>query len=117
MSDLAYQLWTSDPHPSLLASKDCKSGELVFPAVPSDSPLADAYQTVPVDAVGEVYSFTVIHPSKKSGESPYALGLVDFPGPVRIFGRLQGEARPTIGNKYAVQQDAQFGYVFSVVQA
>jgi uncharacterized OB-fold protein len=100
----------------LLASRDRKTRELVFPVVPDDSPLAADHESVAVDGLGEVYSFTVIHPGKKSGEEPYALGFVDFPGPVRIFGRLNGEARPTIGATYVARRDERFGYTFEAVK-
>ena len=117
MSDLPYPLWSTAPCPSLLASRDRETGELVFPAVPDASPLAQRYDTVPLAPVGEVYSFTLIHPGPKSGEPPYALGYVDFPGPVRIFGRLNGKPRPCIGEKYAARPDARFGYVFDALEA
>jgi uncharacterized OB-fold protein len=110
--ELSYPLWSAAPEPALLASRERATGELVFPALPPSSPLADRHDTVSVEAVGEVYSYTVIHPGAKSGQSPYALGYVDFPGPVRIFGRLCGKQRPTIGERYAARADDAFGYVF-----
>jgi uncharacterized OB-fold protein len=116
VSEPSYPLWRTDPKPALLASRDLDTSELVFPALSADSPLAPRYETVPLAAVGEVYSFTVIHPSPKSGEAPYALGYVDLPGPVRIFGRLTGQARPVIGERYAARPDERFGYVFEAVQ-
>ena len=115
--ELSYPLWSEAPQPALLASRDRQTRELVFPVVPDASPLAAGHETVAVDGLGEVYSFTIIHPGKKSGEEPYALGFVDFPGPVRIFGRLNGEARPTIGTKYRTRRDERFGYTFEAVKA
>ncbi|MBT2324710.1 OB-fold domain-containing protein [Variovorax paradoxus] len=115
--ELPYALWSDASQPELLASRDRQTGELVFPALPDASPLACGHETVAIDGVGEVYSFTVIHPGRKSGETPYALGFVDFPGPVRIFGRLNGEARPTIGASYRARRDEKFGYVFEAVAA
>jgi len=115
VTEPAYPLWGAPPESALLASRDRATGELVFPTLPDASPLSGAHETVPVATVGEVYSFTVIHPSAKSGESPYALGYVDLPGPVRIFGRLVGSARPAIGQRYAAQADERFGYVFTAV--
>lgn len=112
MPELSYPLWSTAPEPTLLASRERDSGELIFPALPVSSPLADRHDTVAVAAVGQVYSYTVIHPSAKSGQVPYALGYVDFPGPVRIFGRLCGKPRPTIGERYAARPDDAFGYVF-----
>ncbi|MDZ5459504.1 Zn-ribbon domain-containing OB-fold protein [Azohydromonas lata] len=116
MSELSYPLWRNAPAPTLVASRDLESGELVFPALSADSPLIRQHETVPLAGVGEVYSFTVIHPSPKSGEAPYALGYVDLPGPVRLFGRLCGKPRPAIGDRYAAKADKRFGYVFEAVQ-
>lgn len=116
VSEPSYPLWRHVPEPALLASRDLDTGELVFPALSADSPLAARHETVPLAGVGEVYSFTVIHPSPKSGEAPYALGYVDLPGPVRLFGRLCGKARPAIGERYAARPDERFGYVFEAVQ-
>ena len=116
MSVAPYSLWSSDPEPALFASRAADSGELNFPALPDASPLAAQHTTIALDRIGEVYSFTVIHPGAKSGLQPYALGYVDLPGPVRIFGRLQGKARPTIGDRYRAVPDEQFGYVFQSVE-
>ena len=115
MTSPSYQLWSSPPEPTLLASRDIESGERVFPAVADNSPLAGRHVNVPIEGVGVVYSYTVIHPGAKSGLAPYALGYVDFPGPVRIFGRLQGKARPVIGDRYVARPDEALGYVFEAV--
>ena len=115
MSTHPYPLWSSTPEPTLVASRDLESGEWVFPAVADNSPLAPRHAAVPVEGTGVVYSWTAIHPSPKSGLAPYALGYVDFPGPVRIFGRLQG--RPAIGDRYVARPDETLGYVFEAAQA
>ena len=109
-------LWSAETPPALLASRDLTSGELLFPALPDHSPLASRHATVPVQGMGTVYSFTIIHPAPKTGQPPYALGYVDFDGPVRLFGRLQGKDRPRIGERYVPQPDATFGYVFHALQ-
>lgn len=115
MSEAAYPLWSPGAEPRLVASRRLSTGELTFPAVPAASPLASQYEQVPVPAVGHVYSFTVIHPGPKSGEQPYALGYVDFPGPLRIFGRLTGTPRPQIGARYQARADDRFGYAFEAL--
>lgn len=115
--ELSYPLWSDAPEPRLMASRHRETRELVFPAVPDNSPLAQAHEPVELDSRGTVYSFTVIHPGKKTGEAPYALGFVDLPGPVRIFGRLNGKARPAIGEAYVARPDATYGYVFDAAQA
>ncbi|NRF71046.1 OB-fold domain-containing protein [Aquincola sp. S2] len=115
MPELSYPLWSTGPEAALLASRDVATGEIVFPALPAEAPLAHRHETVPVADIGCVYSYTVIHPGAKTGLAPYALGFVDFPGPVRIFGRLVGAARPVIGARYRARPDASFGYVFTTV--
>ena len=115
MSASSYPLWS--PNHELLASRDLDSGEWVFPALVPASPLAPNHETVAIKGDGVLYSFTVIHPSAKSGLAPYALGYVDFPGPVRIFGRLQGRELPVIGEHYRPRVDESFGYVFDAVAA
>ena len=118
MLELPHPLWsTTGREARLLASRHRRHAELVFPALPEASPLAPDYETVPIDAVGEVYSFTVIHPGARSGLAPYALGYVDLPGPVRIFGRLCGKDRPVIGERFEARPDEEFGYVFVAVDA
>lgn len=115
MSAQAYPLWRTDR--ALLASRDRSTDEWVFPAMPDASPLAARHESVAVEGEGVVYSFTVIHPSAKSGQAPYALGYVDFAGPVRIFGRLQGREQPAIGDRYRPRPDPDYGYVFEAVAA
>jgi uncharacterized OB-fold protein len=110
-------LWSQTPEPRLIASRDTETDERVFPAVVDHSPLAGRHESVPVEGEGVVYSYTVIHPSPKSGLQPYALGYVDFPGPVRIFGRLEGSERPAIGDRYVPRADEALGYVFEAVDA
>lgn len=109
-------LWSTDTPPALLASRAHATGECLFPTLPEHSPLASHHATVPVRGAGTVYSFTVIHPAPKTGLPPYALGYVDFDGPVRIFGRLQGKDRPVIGDRYVPQPDDTYGYVFHALQ-
>jgi len=112
VSVTSQSLWSSGPEPALLASRDRSSGEIVFPPVPDASPLAARHELIPIAPDGVVYSYSVIHPSPKSGQQPYALGYVDLRGPVRIFGRIEG--RPTIGAHCRAKPDAGFGYVFEL---
>ncbi len=116
MSTASSSLWSPDSPPALLASCHDATGEWLFPALPEHSPLASHHATVPVSGIGTVYSFTVIHPAPKTGLPPYALGYVDFEGPVRIFGRLQGKDRPAIGDRYVPRPDETYGYVFHALQ-
>jgi uncharacterized OB-fold protein len=117
MPQLSYRLWSDGADTALLASRNLASGEIVFPALSPSSPLHAAHEPVHVADIGRVYSYTVIHPSATSGAAPYALGFVDFPGPVRIFGRLTGKPRPAIGDRYRARPDDSYGYVFVAVDA
>lgn len=111
-------IWASTTPPMLSASRQATSGEIFFPAVPTDSPLADQFQDTTLSVEGRVYSFTIMHPSPKSGLNPFVLAYVDLPGPVRLFGRINGSnSRPFIGEKCRVVADETFGYVFESLEA
>lgn len=109
------KVWSAGQTPKLIASRDTRTGTLRFPAFGDDSPLVLGQETMEIPEGGKVYSFSTIHPSPKSGAQPFAVGYVDLPGPVRIFGRIQGgEVR--IGAACEAVADAEFGYVFQITQ-
>ncbi|MCY1272314.1 hypothetical protein D9M68_415950 [compost metagenome] len=110
-------LWGADSPSRLLGSRHIASGELVFPPLAGHSPLADQYQVEPLASEGSLYSFTIIHPSQKSGLAPFALGYLDLEGPVRLFGRITGGERPVIGGRYRILPDDTYGYVFDSLEA
>lgn len=103
--------WSVDKPPRLLASRHRESKEVRFPPFRPGCPLASWQEVVSLDGVGIVYSFSVIHPNPKSGTKPYALGYIDVPGPVRIFGRIQGDA-VEVGSRCEAVPDDEFGYHF-----
>ena len=109
-------LWSSQAPSRLLASRHRVTGDLVFPPVSAHSPLAEQYDAVVLAGEGWIYSYTIINPSPKSGLQPFALGYVDMPGPVRLFGRVNGPRRPEIGDVCRVLPDDTFGYVFELVE-
>jgi uncharacterized OB-fold protein len=109
-------LWSTEPPARLLASRHHATGALRFPAFRPGSELAAQHEVVPLAGRGTVYSFTVIHPSPKSGAAPFALGYVDLPGPVRIFGRIAGEGL-RIGAACEAVPDAANGYAFQITTA
>jgi uncharacterized protein len=84
----------------LFAYRRGASDALFFPPLPATSPRAAQTTLVPLTGTPTLYSFTVMHPSPKTGKPPMPLGFADFPEGVRIFGRLiypQGR-RPAIGD-------------------
>jgi uncharacterized OB-fold protein len=109
-------LWSSETPLRLLASRHRVSGELVFPPVSVHSPLVEQYDPVALAGEGALYSYTIINPSPKSGLQPFALGYVDLPGPARLFGRVNGQRRPVIGDVCRVLPDDTYGYVFELVE-
>ncbi|AHZ73132.1 MULTISPECIES: Zn-ribbon domain-containing OB-fold protein [Pseudomonas] len=111
-------IWTPSTPPGLHASRHHHNGEIFFPSVPDDSPLSNQFDDTVLDVEGQVYSFTIMHPSPKSGLAPFVLAYVDLPGPVRLFGRLIGTPGvPAIGEKCRVIADDTYGYVFQSQEA
>ena len=111
-------VWAATTPPSLRASRHRHSGEIFFPAVIDESPLSNQFDDTVLDTEGQVYSFTIMHPSPKSGLPPFVLAYVDLPGPVRLFGRLiDSPGLPAIGDKCRVIADDTFGYVFQSLEA
>lgn len=71
------------------ASRSKLDSKGVFPRIPRTSPAQDLYEDATVSGTGTLYSFTVMHPSPKTGKPPFVLGLVDFDGQTRVLGRLR----------------------------
>jgi uncharacterized OB-fold protein len=83
----------------LLASRIRQRKALHFPPLPATSPLAAGSELVELRGTPRLYSFTIVHASPKVNQPPQALGQVDFPEGVRVFGRIEmpGGRRPVIG--------------------
>jgi uncharacterized protein len=100
----------------LLAYRRMNSDAVFFPPLPPTSPQSATTALVPLTGTPTLYSFTVMHPSPKTGKPPVPLGFADFPEGVRIFGRLiypEGR-RPAIGD--ALQPcliDTQDGEIYA----
>lgn len=114
MNSSLSNIWSADKPPRLLASRHRESKEIRFPSFRPASPLASSWEVATLEGVGIVYSFSVIHPNPKSGVQPYSLGYIDLPGPVRIFGRIQGAA-VNVGSRCEAIPDNEFGYQFKQI--
>jgi len=114
--DITTHYWSQSSPPKPLGSMHKKSKEIIFPPFVEDSPLASDNLIQELYPIGTLYSYTVIHPSLKSGIKPYSIGFVDLPDfPVRIFGRLIQDGGPNIGDQYLMKPDAEFGHIFEKI--
>ena len=106
-------LWSLDCPPKLLGSRCLTSDEIIFPPLPDDSPISKLYELQKLEPVGTLYTYTIIHPSQKSGLVPFSLGFLNLQSSkLRIFGRIIQTCRPNIGDLYLIEPNAEFGYVF-----
>jgi uncharacterized protein len=99
----AHPWHTCDGRVVLQAYRYAGQQALYFPPLPLTSPLRERTETVDLRGTPTLYSYTVMHPSPKTGKPPVALGYADYPEGVRIFGRLiypEGR-RPCIGDTLA----------------
>lgn len=82
----------------------------------------------PLSGEALLYSYSVVHVAPDQFKPPYAVGYVDFPHDVRVFGRIEVDdfAQLTIGMRlrlavgpvrYAPTGEAVKGYVFAPVSA
>jgi uncharacterized protein len=87
----------------LVAYRHSGRDALYFPPLPSGSPQRERTELVDLTSAPTLYSYTITHPSPKTGKPPMLLGYADYPEGVRIFGRLQYPAgrRPAIGDTLA----------------
>lgn len=118
----APEIWTRGPNNQirLRASVEIRSGMHFFPPLPQQSPLAPKYRTVELSPISTLYSYTIIHPSPKTGKQPFGLVYADFPEKVRVFGKLElvDGQHPKIGSSLRVDLESTpegaLNYVFAL---
>jgi uncharacterized OB-fold protein len=102
----ALQPWTeADGAVRLLGSRCPSCGTVAFPPHPlCPNCGADSGQDqVTLSPVGTLYSFSEIHIAPKGFATPYAVGYVDLPEGVRVFGQIAARAADlAIGQQVAV---------------
>jgi uncharacterized OB-fold protein len=102
----ASQPWTERGGAVRLHGSKCgHCGTVAFPAhglCPACG--ADNGQArVELSPVGTLYTFSEIHIAPKGFATPYAVGYVDLPEGVRLFGQIEGRASDlTMGEQVAV---------------
>jgi uncharacterized OB-fold protein len=118
----ASQPWTEeDGAVRLHGSKCAHCGAVAFPPHPSCPGCgADGGQdSVRLSSVGTLYTFSEIHIAPKGFATPYAVGYVDLPEGVRLFGQIEAKASElALGQQVAVmlgpvRTDASGGTVVS----
>ena len=106
---------------SLMGAKCADCGALLYPAL-TICPGCGGYSFVasPLQALGNLYSYSVVHTGPKGVAVPYVVGYVDLCDGLRMFGRIdvaphtveigqQLELQVTPANKQA----SEFTYFFT----
>jgi uncharacterized protein len=87
--------WTEKCGAVRLVGSTCgQCGAMAFPPHPS-CPACGAesgQNAVQLSSVGTLYTFCEIHIAPKVFTTPYAVGYVDLPEGVRLFGQIEGRA-------------------------
>jgi uncharacterized OB-fold protein len=100
------QPWTDhDGTVRLHGSKCAHCGVVAFPPHPLCSACGaeDGQDTVQLSPVGTLYTFSEIHIAPKGFATPYAVGYVDLPEGVRLFGQIETAAAGLeVGQQVAV---------------
>jgi uncharacterized OB-fold protein len=97
--------WTAEAGAVRLHGSRCgRCGAVAFPAHKVCPSCGEGGQDgVLLSPVGTLYSFSEIHVAPRGFATPYAVGYVDLPEGVRLFGQIEGRAAELrIGQKLAV---------------
>ena len=89
----------------LHGSKCARCGVVAFPPHPMCHSCGadDGQDTVELSPAGTLYTFCEIHIAPKGFATPYAVGYVDLPEGVRLFGQIDAKASElAIGQQVAV---------------
>jgi uncharacterized OB-fold protein len=89
----------------LVGSKCARCGAAAFPPHPlcPSCGAPNGQERVELSAVGTLYTFSEIHIAPKGFATPYAVGYLDLPEGVRLFGQIEAKASElTVGQQLAV---------------
>lgn len=89
--DAATTLWRESADGILLLGSACTRCETVSfppPDVCPDCLFAEKRQA-PIGPVGRLYSYSIVRVPVPGFSVPYAVGYVDFPQKIRVFGQLE----------------------------
>jgi len=90
-------LFTEDAEDGVLLASRCKSCGQVF--FPSRRYCFDCFshdiEPAILRGTSKLYTFTIVHMPTEHYDPPYAIGWVEFPQGVRVFGQIKGwESQP-----------------------
>jgi uncharacterized protein len=99
--------WTEEAGAVRLHGSRCgRCSAVAFPAHKAACAACGAesgQDSVLLSPVGTLYSFSEIHVAPRGFATPYAVGYVDLPEGVRLFGQIEGRAADLrIGQRVAV---------------
>lgn len=94
---LRKEMFTEDVEGGALLASRCKSCRRVF--FPKRGYCFDCFskdmEQVTLSGACKLYTFTIVRMPAKHYEPPYAIGWVEFPEGVRVFGQIKGwESQP-----------------------
>jgi uncharacterized OB-fold protein len=102
----ASQPWTvRDGAVRLHGSRCASCGAVAFPphALCPSCGAPQGQDRVELSPVGTLYTFSEIHVAPKGFATPYAVGYVDLPEGVRLFGQIEGRVSDLkVGQQVAV---------------
>lgn len=93
ITDFTEPFWAALASGRLITTCCSRCGEAMFPPKPiCPRCLSRSVEWQPVSPRGALYSYTVVHvaPEIFAGEAPYAVGIVDLEGGLRIAMRVLG---------------------------
>ena len=89
---VAKECWreNADGHVELVAARCAACGTLHLPRVPVCACCGEEeFQAIPLASEGTLYAYTIVRTPPPGYAGEYAVGYVDFPEGVRVFGQVK----------------------------
>ena len=110
----------------LLASRCTLCGQVFFPKRGHCLDcLNNSMESVVLSRTGKLYTFTIVYMPTEHYSPPYAIGWVEFPEGVRVFGQIEGweqqslrigmDMQVIIGKLWEEEEQEVIGYKFEPV--
>ena len=117
------EFWKKDDSGAihLKVAFDSKTKKHYFPLPPDSLTALLNLEQRTLSSNGTLYSYTVLHPHRKSSRPPFTLAFVDFPEGVRLMGllKLSDGEHPIVGSRLetamATDSNGKTDYIFRQV--